>query len=345
MSVQEALLRAPVFASFRRDRLPNGMPKLLRMRNWSLPGVVTLLSVFSLCLFAALPQPAAAKGLFESIFGFLGSTPNPSSVPREVRRPRPAAPVLRDSANEHRNNPYSSRAPQRSYVSPGRGGRYKTMCVRLCDGYYFPISHSSRRRDFYRDAQQCQSQCDSATSLFHMSPSSGKIDRAIDQRGLAYEKLRTAFLYRKTLKKDCTCRAKPWSVSERIRHQNYELKAQGKTLLADPELADLSGPDADQTETKTAALDKDDEASIVAPVPAPAARREPRGQPQIEWYQAPTPARAVRRKYETYEVQQIYRAPAPKRAYRPSKPTKPKSSGIAGLPPVRYRHNWSASTN
>jgi len=36
---------------------------------------------------------------------------------------------------------------------------YRTLCVRLCDGYYFPVSFSTLPNHFQRDADQCQSQC------------------------------------------------------------------------------------------------------------------------------------------------------------------------------------------
>ena len=39
------------------------------------------------------------------------------------------------------------------------GGQYRTLCVRTCDGYYFPISPSSSMRDFDRDQQNCEAMC------------------------------------------------------------------------------------------------------------------------------------------------------------------------------------------
>ena len=37
------------------------------------------------------------------------------------------------------------------------GGTYRTLCVRLCDGYYFPIASAARRSQFPVDDQACQS--------------------------------------------------------------------------------------------------------------------------------------------------------------------------------------------
>ncbi|MBX3584226.1 MAG: DUF2865 domain-containing protein [Rhizobiaceae bacterium] len=38
-------------------------------------------------------------------------------------------------------------------------GRYRTLCVRTCDGYYFPVSNASAPSDFERDQANCQSSC------------------------------------------------------------------------------------------------------------------------------------------------------------------------------------------
>ena len=38
----------------------------------------------------------------------------------------------------------------------GGGGAYRTLCVRACDGFYFPISYSTPRSRFEIDASVCQ---------------------------------------------------------------------------------------------------------------------------------------------------------------------------------------------
>ena len=159
--------------------------------------------------------PAAAQGLLESIFGVFAPKPQPKIF-------MPSRP---NGGLQNRVNPFDGRRQQPTYSS---GGRYKTMCVRLCDGFYFPISSAARRREFYRDAEQCQAQCDSETRLFYMPRDSGSIESARDQTGLYYEELRNAFLYRKKLDKSCSCRPEPWSVAERQRHEGYALTEAGQ---------------------------------------------------------------------------------------------------------------------
>ena len=37
------------------------------------------------------------------------------------------------------------------------GGTYRALCVRLCDGYYFPVASAARRSQFKTDGEACQS--------------------------------------------------------------------------------------------------------------------------------------------------------------------------------------------
>ncbi len=41
----------------------------------------------------------------------------------------------------------------------GLGGAYRTMCVRTCDGYYFPVSITTSETLFDRDQKVCQANC------------------------------------------------------------------------------------------------------------------------------------------------------------------------------------------
>ncbi|HYD16230.1 MAG TPA: DUF2865 domain-containing protein, partial [Hyphomicrobium sp.] len=48
---------------------------------------------------------------------------------------------------------------------------YRTVCVRLCDGYYFPVSFSTLPNHFQRDEEVCQSKCASPAELYyHQNP-------------------------------------------------------------------------------------------------------------------------------------------------------------------------------
>jgi hypothetical protein len=87
-------------------------------------------------------------------------------------------------------------------------GTYRTMCVRTCDGYYFPISFATSPANFARDAQTCQARCPGAKVELYYHVPSEESESMISLAGVPYEDLPTAFLYRKAdapRAPGCTC--------------------------------------------------------------------------------------------------------------------------------------------
>lgn len=85
---------------------------------------------------------------------------------------------------------------------------YRTMCVRLCDGYYFPVSFSTLPNHFQRDADVCQSQCAAPSQLYYYQNPGSSIDQMVDVADAKpYTQLKTAFKYRKEFVQGCSCKA------------------------------------------------------------------------------------------------------------------------------------------
>jgi hypothetical protein len=84
---------------------------------------------------------------------------------------------------------------------------YRTVCVRLCDGFYFPVSFSTLPNHFGRDQDICQSRCAAPVELFyHQNPGTG-VEQALSAKTQQpYSQLRTAFRYRKELVQGCSCK-------------------------------------------------------------------------------------------------------------------------------------------
>jgi hypothetical protein len=84
---------------------------------------------------------------------------------------------------------------------------YRTMCVRLCDGYYFPVSFSTLPNHFERDAEVCQSKCAAPTELFYYQNPGGAVEQMIGaQSNTPYTSMKTAFRYRKEYVAGCSCK-------------------------------------------------------------------------------------------------------------------------------------------
>jgi len=102
---------------------------------------------------------------------------------------------------------------------------YRTLCVRLCDGYYFPISFSIARKYLARDSCRCQASCGKEGRLFFHRTGDADIAEMKDLEGRPYSKLESAFLYRAAYFPNCKCQAHPWEKEATERHRMYALAA------------------------------------------------------------------------------------------------------------------------
>ncbi|MDO9412348.1 MAG: DUF2865 domain-containing protein [Pseudolabrys sp.] len=95
-----------------------------------------------------------------------------------------------------------------STSAPGQmGGTYRTICVRSCDGYYFPISYQTTSERFSSDEQTCQRMCPAAeVSLYTYHNPGEEVSQAVSLSGAAYTSLPNAFAYRKAMTPACGCR-------------------------------------------------------------------------------------------------------------------------------------------
>ncbi|WP_310620223.1 DUF2865 domain-containing protein [Flexibacterium corallicola] len=109
----------------------------------------------------------------------------------------------------------SSGSGSQSSASLSQSGQtYKTMCVRTCDGLYFPISSNSTPQDFADDEQICQSMCPGqATELYVFKQIGGNIQQMHSLSGAPYSALPTAYKFNTGSDSSCTCSGTPQTAS------------------------------------------------------------------------------------------------------------------------------------
>lgn len=92
---------------------------------------------------------------------------------------------------------------------------YRTICVRLCDGYYFPVSFSTLPSHFQQDEAVCQSKCAAPVELYYYQNPGAGVDQSIALRSQEpYTSLKTAFRYRKQLVAGCSCKSAEYQPPE-----------------------------------------------------------------------------------------------------------------------------------
>lgn len=119
--------------------------------------------------------------------------------PRMMRR-SPSGPMTRRAVPGFQVLGVASRARRTS-------GGDQTMCVRLCDGYAFPVGRLASRADIPAHQAACASSCPGATTALYTS-SKRSLDPASARSaadGTPYPQLATAFLFRKEHVASCSC--------------------------------------------------------------------------------------------------------------------------------------------
>lgn len=125
-------------------------------------------------------------------------------------------------------------------------GTYRTVCVRTCDGFYFPISFSTTPARFQQDQATCQQQCPAAQAVLYSYPNGADINSATSINGEPYTALPNAFRYRKALDPSCGCRQPGQSWADALSHSDGGAQ-QGDIIVTEPMGRRLSQPrfDAD----------------------------------------------------------------------------------------------------
>jgi len=151
------------------------------------------------------------------LWGLFGDGP-PRGTPEPRRRPEAWRPEGSWWGGESGDRP------------PEAMGTYRALCVRLCDGFPFPISQATTRDRFSANARQCEQSCPGRSRLFVVRSSAEGPDDATDLQGQPYRKLTTAFRYRTEYDASCTCRGNPWDEEALARHRAYaEAEKAGKS--------------------------------------------------------------------------------------------------------------------
>lgn len=189
----------------------------------------------------------AQNGVLDGLFSIFKPKPRPEMqrLPDQTVSARKAkAGVSGLPRTEERATLGSDPAP--IYVRPlprprsALSGGSRTMCVRLCDGYYWPATSGTQSSSISRDQNTCAQSCESETKLFIRPSLGADAGDMRDLSGKPYKKLKTAFLYRKTYVPECRCRPDPWSSSEQLRHEEYRAAAAGTLIGASGEEASVA---------------------------------------------------------------------------------------------------------
>jgi Protein of unknown function (DUF2865) len=115
-------------------------------------------------------------------------------------------------------------------------GTYRTVCVRTCDGYYYPISYATTQEKFADDAQTCQQTCPAADVVLMTNRTGEDINQAVSTSGAPYSSLPNAFKYRAEVVPSCGCRRPGQSWAQAL-GQVRDSTLQGDDIVVTPGVA------------------------------------------------------------------------------------------------------------
>lgn len=217
------------------------------------------------------------------------------------------------------------------YRSIDPNGRYRSVCVRLCDGFFYPIHYSTYGSLLGQDAQQCQSNCAAPAELYVYRNPGQDIEQAVSLNGSAYMDLPVALRFRKEYVTGCSCKQAEYNPTEiEASNKKAEVDATGKPAKGKPTAAATPAPEAPAPQAAAPAGDQALDLDVTgsnepAPPPAPEAapaaipeEQQPAPPPPVEEAAAPPPPPP---------------APPPSAAVKPPAPPAPPPAAAAAPPP------------
>jgi hypothetical protein len=185
--------------------------------------------------YAAAARAAQPNGFFDTLFGNNGAAPN---------------------------------------LTPDTGapsGTYRTVCVRSCDGFYFPISFATVASRFTDDERTCKNLCPATdANLFTYRNPGEDMNQAVSINGQPYSSSPNAFRYRQEFNPSCSCKAAGQTWSDALKNIDDKAAAeqQGDIIVTEDRAKKMSLP---PSAAKTAGQKKGGTANA----PAPATTAEP----------------------------------------------------------------------
>jgi hypothetical protein len=132
-------------------------------------------------------------------------------------------------------------------ADPGSGNTFRTVCVRVCDGYYFPISYATIPGRFTDDEKTCQAMCPAAEVMLYTHRNPGEdMAQAVSVAGQRpYSELPNAFAYRKAFNAACSCKGVGQTWADALKHLEDQTVEQGDIVVSEERARLLSQPQTD----------------------------------------------------------------------------------------------------
>jgi hypothetical protein len=165
--------------------------------------------------------------------------------------------------------------PPPADVGP-QSGTFRTVCVRTCDGAYFPISFATVPGRFPDDERTCKALCPATEASLYAYRNPGEdMNQAVSISGQPYTSSPNAFRFRQEFNPSCACKAagQTWSDALKAIDDKAAAEQQGDIIVTEESAKKMSRPvtkSAPAPAPASAPAKKGTAANAPDPAPAPA---------------------------------------------------------------------------
>ena len=142
------------------------------------------------------------------------------------------------------NNLFGNNAPSTPSTDVGpQSGTYRTVCVRSCDGGYFPISFATVPARFPDDDKTCKALCPATEASLYSYRNPGEdMNQAVSINGQPYSSSPNAFRFRQEFNPSCACKAagQTWSDALKSIDDKAAAEQQGDIIVTEESAKKMS---------------------------------------------------------------------------------------------------------
>src|SRR5579871_5450509 len=135
--------------------------------------------------------------------------------------------------------------PNATPIDPTSQGTYRTVCVRTCDGGYFPISFATVPGRFPDDEKTCKALCPATEANLYAYRNPGEdMNQAVSISGQPYTALPNAFHFRQEFNPTCSCKAAGQTWADALKNLDDKATAeqQGDIIVTDESSKKMARP-------------------------------------------------------------------------------------------------------
>src|SRR5664279_386979 len=187
--------------------------------------------------------------------------------PQYANAPRGPGNFLDNLFGNNNNNPNAPGAD----LGP-QSGTFRTVCVRTCDGFYFPISFATVPARFPDDEKTCKALCPAAeATLFSYRNPGEDMSSAVSINGQPYSSSPNAFHYRQEFNPSCSCKAagQTWADALKTIDDTTAAQQQGDIIVTEESAKKMSQAPSKPTASAAAKKGAGSKATTATTAPAP----------------------------------------------------------------------------